>query len=164
MKFKAFLQDTEHDIEVRAKGALFIVTIDGMAHEVDAAQVDATFYSLLVQNKSYDVSVDADGRDQYVVRHGGFARRVRLVNPLTIAAGAHAVAAGPVDVRAVMPGRVLKLLVVEGDAVEEGQPLAVLEAMKMENDILAPKAGRVAVIRVAAGQAVEAGEKLLVVA
>jgi biotin carboxyl carrier protein len=163
VKFRAFLANTGHDIEVRAKGALYIVTIDGMAHEVDAAPVDATFYSLLVQNKSYDVSVDADGRDHFVVRHGGFSRRVKLVNPLTIAAGAHVVAAGPADVRAVMPGRVVKLLVAEGDAVEEGQPIAVLEAMKMENDIVAPKAGRVATIRVGAGQAVEGGEKLLVI-
>jgi biotin carboxyl carrier protein len=62
-----------------------------------------------------------------------------------------------------MPGKVVRLLVNEGDSVEEGQGLVVVEAMKMENEIGAPKAGRVNSIAVEAGQAVEAGAELLVI-
>lgn len=163
MKFKGFLDDEVHEVEVRPLPRGYVVTIDGVAREVDTAPLEAAFYSLIVNGASYDVSVYEEGRDAYIVRHGGFARRIRLINPLTMAAGAPAVGPGPVAVNAVMHGRVVKLLVAEDEEVKEGQPLLVLEAMKMENDIPAPKAGRVIEVCVAAGQAVETGEKLAVV-
>jgi biotin carboxyl carrier protein len=60
-----------------------------------------------------------------------------------------------------MPGVVVSLLVTEGDVVEEGQPLLVLEAMKMQNEIAAPAAGSVRLIHVQEGEAVSAGAKLV---
>ena len=63
--------------------------------------------------------------------------------------------------KSVMPGVVVSLLVAEGDAVEEGQPLLVLEAMKMQNEIAAPAAGSVRLIHVQEGEAVSAGAKLV---
>ena len=60
-----------------------------------------------------------------------------------------------------MPGKVLQVLVKEGDAVEEGQPLLVLEAMKMENVIKAAVNGKVSVVKAAQGQAVEKGALLV---
>ena len=64
------------------------------------------------------------------------------------------------DVKAPIPGRVLRILVKPGDAVEAGMPLVVLEAMKMENEVRAPRDGTIASIDVAAGQAVGAGDVL----
>ena len=63
--------------------------------------------------------------------------------------------------KSVMPGVVVSLLVTEGDVVEEGQPLLVLEAMKMQNEIAAPAAGAVRLIHVDEGEAVSAGAKLV---
>ena len=163
MKLTAFLGDEERALEVRPAPRGYVVAIDGVETEVDVAVVEPDTYSLLVGGLSYDVSVHDEGRDGYVVRRGGFARRLRIVNPLSVTAGAHAVPEGPVPALAVLAGRVVKLLVAPGDEVREGQPLLVLEAMKMENDILAPKAGPVREILVAAGQAVESGEKLAIV-
>lgn len=163
MKFKAYIGEAEHDIEVEPIPGGYVVSIDGVAHEVDTAYRGASFYSLVSDHRSYDVAVHDEGPDTYTVRHGGFARKLRIVNPLVVAAGARTVPAGPVPVRAVMPGRVVKLLVDEGAEVRAEQPLLVLEAMKMENDILAPKDGRVTQVRVTAGQAVENAETLLVV-
>ena len=60
-----------------------------------------------------------------------------------------------------MPGRIVKVLVAAGDAVTAGQPLLVMEAMKMENEIRAPKAGTVADLRVAEGASVDAHAVLL---
>ena len=60
-----------------------------------------------------------------------------------------------------MPGRVVAIDVEEGDAVERGQRILVIEAMKMENDVKAPRDGRVRSIRVAPGDAVDAGQPLL---
>lgn len=62
-----------------------------------------------------------------------------------------------------MPGTILKLLVNVGDSVTENQPLMILEAMKMENEIVASQAGTVAAIHVTQGQTVNAGEGLITI-
>ena len=62
-----------------------------------------------------------------------------------------------------MPGKVVRVLVQPGDAVEAGQGLVVVEAMKMQNEMKSPKAGRVAEVRTRADAAVVAGEALIVV-
>ena len=72
------------------------------------------------------------------------------------------VAAG--SLLAPMPGKIVRVNVGEGDAVEDGDELVVLEAMKMEHRVLAPQAGRVTEVRVAAGDTVEAGVVLVVIA
>ena len=66
-------------------------------------------------------------------------------------------------VAAPMPGKIVKLLVREGETVSEGQGVIVIEAMKMQNELKAPRAGTVEEIRVTENQAVNAGESLLVV-
>lgn len=66
------------------------------------------------------------------------------------------------SVTAPIPGQVLEVKVVEGEAVKAGQPLLVMEAMKMENVVNAPVAGKVGSIRVHAGDAVSQGQELLV--
>lgn len=68
---------------------------------------------------------------------------------------------GPKGVLAPMPGTLLQVLVAEGQDVEEGQPLFVIEAMKMQNEVASPLAGRIRNLRAAAGQAVEARQLLV---
>lgn len=63
-----------------------------------------------------------------------------------------------------MPGTILKVLVNVGDTVSENQPLMILEAMKMENEIVAGMAGTVSAIHVSSGQAVDAGDNLITIA
>jgi glutaconyl-CoA/methylmalonyl-CoA decarboxylase subunit gamma len=163
VKLKGYLDDREHAIEVIPIEGGYRVSVDGVARNVDTAHIVSSFYSLLSDGKSYYVSVQEAAQGQYVVWHGGFARRIRIVNPLAVTAGATAASDGPMAVTAVMAGRVVKLLVSEGDEVRAGQPVVVLEAMKMENDIPAPKDGIVREIHVTPGQTVETAEKLLVV-
>ncbi len=87
---------------------------------------------------------------------------MRLEDPLRGAARSGArTDAGRIDVCSVMPGKVTNLLVREGDEVRAGQGLVVIEAMKMENEIAAPKAGRVVAISVQPGEPVYAGSVLL---
>ena len=74
-------------------------------------------------------------------------------------AGAH----GEQKIVAPMPGRVVRVLVAAGDHVEPRQPVIVVEAMKMENELRSPKAGRVTDVAVAAGTSVEAGRVLVVI-
>jgi biotin carboxyl carrier protein len=74
-------------------------------------------------------------------------------------AGAH----GEQKVVAPMPGRVVRVLVTAGDEVQTRQPVVVVEAMKMENELRSPKTGRVKDVPVAAGASVEAGRVLMVI-
>ena len=74
-------------------------------------------------------------------------------------AGAHH---GPTDVRAIIPGRVVSVAVAVGEDVEAGQQLLVVEAMKMENELRAPRAGTVERVAVGPGQTVELGDTLIV--
>jgi biotin carboxyl carrier protein len=70
---------------------------------------------------------------------------------------------GRQEIAAPMPGKVVRVLVKVGDAVEEGQGVVVVEAMKMQNEMKSPKAGTVAEVRTRADATVSAGEVLIVV-
>ena len=87
--------------------------------------------------------------------------RARLRERATSARG-EAGGGGPVELRAIIPGRVVSVDVAEGDAVEAGGRLLVVEAMKMQNELRAPRAGTVSNVAVGAGQTVELGDLLLV--
>ncbi len=70
---------------------------------------------------------------------------------------------GPLELRAIIPGRVVAVDVADGDVVEAGQRVLVVEAMKMQNELRAPRAGTIGRVAVGAGQTVELGDLLLVV-
>ena len=84
--------------------------------------------------------------------------RERLLAEAETAAGAHA---GPIEVRATLPGLVVTVGVAVGDEVAEGATLLTIEAMKMQNEVRAPRAGTVIEVAVAAGQAVATGASLV---
>ncbi|MGH9368587.1 MAG: biotin/lipoyl-containing protein [Thermoanaerobaculia bacterium] len=94
------------------------------------------------------------------------ARRVELADPLRdrlTHAGDSEAGSGQEEIRALMPGRVVEVRVAEGDSVQPGQVLVVLEAMKMQNEIRASSGGRVVRCTTAAGEAVEGRALLLVI-
>jgi biotin carboxyl carrier protein len=72
-------------------------------------------------------------------------------------------ASGPLEVRAAIPGRVVSVSVTEGDEIEAGGTLLVLEAMKMQNELRAARAGRIQRVAAAAGQTIELGDLLAVI-
>ena len=82
--------------------------------------------------------------------------------PKAAPAPAAAVPAGAATVSAPMPGKIMSVAVKPGDAVKRGQVLLILEAMKMQNEIMAPGDGKVADVRVAAGQSVNTGDVMVV--
>lgn len=81
---------------------------------------------------------------------------------LSHGSGGGASAGGRINILSPMPGKVVNVLCAEGDEVAEGQGIIVVEAMKMQNELAAPRAGKVIEIRGAAGQTVNAGEILAV--
>lgn len=108
------------------------------------------------------VEVVVDGwRFEFEVQDAGRAAlRERASRPRTEAGPAD----GPLEIRAIIPGRVAAVTVVAGDAVLAGQAVLVVEAMKMQNELRVPRNGTVSRVAVAAGQTIEVGDLLLVLA
>ncbi len=146
---------------------LFRVNYDGLTRLVDATRVEADTLSVLFPEDgcaSHEVGF-AEGLvsgELSVHLHGGTLTAV--VNGRRSRRGAAlAAAAGEQRIIAPMPGKVLRVLVAPGDQIAGRQPLVVVEAMKMENELSCPRPGRVKEVAVAAGQSVEAGRLLVVV-
>ena len=149
-------------VEVRGKDGRYVVTLDGRPLEVDLQETGRDFVSLLIDGRSYEVGL---GR-----RPGGYTVVLTddslNVDLADAARGASAVkkgTSGPAQVTAPMPWKLVRLLVSPGQEVTAGQGLVVVEAMKMENELRAPRAGRVKELHVREGQAVETGALLAVV-
>ena len=85
-------------------------------------------------------------------------RREQLLADAEVASRGHG---GPIDVRASLPGLVVAVKAAEGSEVAEGDPLLTIEAMKMQNEVRAPRAGRIGTVAVAAGEKVATGALLL---
>jgi biotin carboxyl carrier protein len=150
------------EVTVERENGRYMVRVDGVPHLVDAHKLEGDFYSIVSGGRSYEVSVEADG-DGYRVRHGAAEQLVTITDPGRRARESLDGGEGPAQITTAMPGKVVRVLVAEGDAVEAGQGLIVVEAMKMENEIASPKAGSVESIKVQPGQAVEGGALLAVV-
>jgi biotin carboxyl carrier protein len=152
-------------IDVRRSGDRWQVTVDGRPVEVDLAMAGGRL-SLLIDQRSYEVAVERRSAVDVLVRVNGREVPVALGRRGSAAAPAGSGAgpvAGPAAIIAPMPGRVVKLLVNAGDPVAVRQGVIVVEAMKMENELRAPKAGTVRELRVAEGALVEAGATLAVI-
>ncbi len=118
---------------------------------------DMKNYTITVNGNVYDVTVE-EGASTGAVS----APAAPKAAPKAAAAAKPAATgtAGSVKINAPMPGKIVDVKVKVGDAVKKGQTVLVLEAMKMENDIVAPEDGTVASINAAVGSAVEAGETI----
>jgi biotin carboxyl carrier protein len=151
-------------VQVERGGGQVIVELSGRRVAVDVEEISEGAYSLLIDGRSYDVTVGIE-ENQYHVSVNRSQFEVCLRNPRKLrnrpALGRDS--AGPMSVAAPMPGKIVKLLVREGETVSEGQGVIVIEAMKMQNELKAPRTGTVEAIRVTENQAVNAGESLLVV-
>lgn len=162
MKISAKVGNDVHEVTIERRGGLYHVEVGGESHSVDARKLEGDFLSIVTSGRSYEVSVETL-RDGYVVRHGAAEQRVTLSDPGRRAREEQQAADGPERIVSVMPGKVVRILVREGDDVQPGQGLVVIEAMKMENEITAEKPGRVTSISVKPDQAVETGAELLVI-
>lgn len=139
------------------------IRIDGQIVEADAHLVRPGVLSLLIGGQSYRVVLDPDTSNPAL--HVGSERiPYRIDDPRSLRSRRrHAAADGPVTLKASMPGRVVRVLVEQGDAVAAHQGVVVVEAMKMQNEVKAPKEGRVRELRVSAGDTVSAGDILAVI-
>ena len=158
MKYVASIDDQDIAIDVDAEGQVCSMTVEGSSDDVDCVRISAASYSVIIAGKSYHLQVHQNQRGVEVL-HRNRPVKVLLKDETdllrekygmgTIAAEMHGVIQAPI------PGRVVRISVNEGDPVERGASLMVLEAMKMENEIKADIAGRIDKIHVDEGQNIE---------
>mgnify|MGYP001389058202 CR=1 FL=1 len=149
------------DVTELPSGALE-VTVGGRKVAVDVASLGATLnvhvdgrvVDLTTEGTPPEIGAIASGQRAYVRVE---SERMRAA----LAAKKGGASVSDKSVKAPMPGRVVRMLVAEGDDVDAGQSLCVVEAMKMENEVKARAAGKIAKIHVAEGETVDANAKLI---
>lgn len=131
---------------------------------VSAIEVEPGTYSILIGGHSYEVRTGPLPEGQTWVDVAGRRQHLDLRDPRNGRPGSGTASrSGQATLKAPMPGKVVRILVAEGDIVEAGQGLAVVEAMKMQNEMKAPRAGVVKSIKAREGATVAAGEALMVI-
>ncbi|MGH9745199.1 MAG: biotin/lipoyl-containing protein [Candidatus Acidiferrales bacterium] len=165
MKLQIALNGKPHGVELARIGQRLRCTIDGAPLEADAVEIAPGIYSILIDGESLEARVEPDRRGlRLTVGDREWHAEVRDPREWRRNQSGAAEAEGRQQVLAPMPGKIVRVLIGAGDAVEAKQGLFVVEAMKMQNEIRSPKSGTVERLLVKEGQTVNAGEVLAIVA
>jgi len=156
-------REVEVSVEA-AEGGRWRVGIAGEAREVDAREIRPGTWSLIIDGRAY--LVDLDKRKKGTALSSRLAEAVAVIEDarrkrLAKAAHREGLASPGEEVRAPIAGKVVKMLVAVGEQVAVGQGVVVVEAMKMENELVAERGGTVAAVHKEAGQPVETGDLLV---
>ena len=173
MRYSVTVADKHYTLDVEQDEAhQWHVTLDGVPLIIDRAQINPGHFSMRISERSYEIfvrSLPNDGASDakgFEVLLDGLPQTVEVVDERRHALAGLAKgrgATGEVTLKAPMPGLVAQVLVTAGDTVERGQRVVVLEAMKMQNDLLSPRTGVVRAVRTTQGQAVNLGQPLVVI-
>jgi len=164
MKLIAVFDGKTVPIDIVKKNGKFGLTIGNESFTVDAIRTKHQVISLLVEGKSYEAGVDKKGNSFSVsfyndtIHFDLFEARKHKATEFT----RKSVPSGPLKVVAPMPGKIVKLAVTENTQVNQGDALLVMEAMKMQNELKAPRAGLVKKIQVKEGEPVSPSQILLI--
>ncbi len=177
MTFIATADNEEHRVIVDdhdKEDGVYSVDLNGKKFRVDAHTMPSQIVTALIDNKSYDLDIDDEDHQSCDPLDGRLAIRVRgrvvrlemleerrnKIKTTQCSKFAHA---GNIQINSPMPGKVLRYLVFEGEEVVQGQGVVVIEAMKMENELQAPRAGVIRSLCAQAGAAVSGGTLLLTI-
>jgi biotin carboxyl carrier protein len=133
---------------------------DGPIREANVESPEPCVYSVLLDGRSYEARVE-ERPDSLIVVIDGYRFEIEVRDPRRWSRkGSAAGAAGIQTVTAPMPGKVVRVLVAAGETVQHGQGIAVIEAMKMQNEMKSPRAGKILTLPTKEGATVAAGEIL----
>ena len=169
MRLNAEIDDEKVALEVKREGGRVLGEVGGRLYELEVRELGAGQYLLIHEGRVYECRVGAEpgsaGRGALRVSVGAREYGIRLTDPkhLRGAGAGGGEQGGRAQLKAPMPGKIVRVLVEAGQAVESGQGLVVVEAMKMQNELKSPKSGTVAELRAEPGATVNAGDVLVVV-
>jgi len=167
LKLKAQLAGQEYELTLGRDERRVVADIDGRHYELEVREIGDEEYLLLDGFYVYDCRLAGSRgqRDFFEVYLRSNRYDVRVIDPKRLrgsqSSGGHD--SGEAQIVVPMPGKVVRVLVEVGSRVEVGTGIAVVEAMKMQNEMKAPKAGTVVSLRVAPGATVNAGDVLAVI-
>jgi len=163
MKHTLIIDGEPLELELSYSGTQVEAEISGRKYALDAIAVETGVYWLNWNNRSIEVAVTAD-KAGYTVSLNGQRFSIEVVDPRTaLRRAAQGGYDGAFELRAPMPGKVVKVLVAENAHVETNQGILVIEAMKMQNELKSPKKGVVRRLAVKEAAAVNAGDVLAIV-
>ncbi|MGH9947417.1 MAG: biotin/lipoyl-containing protein [Pyrinomonadaceae bacterium] len=164
MKLQAEIGGDQHQIELRRNGDAVTAIIDEAEFDVEVSEPEPNVFLIKKDGKVYETYVaPAKGLGQpRSVTVNGREFEIKLIDPkrLRSSAGSDESTDGTAEIKTAMPGKVVRILVEVGAAVNKGDGVLVVEAMKMQNELKSPKDGTVKEIRFAEGDTVTAGEVL----
>ncbi len=167
MKLKAVVSSSEHEISLDLVNGGTMAEVDGRHHELEVRDSDNGNYLIIEGPNVYKCRVEArhEAKDSFAVVLRGQSFDITLIDPKRLrsaqTSGAHD--QGAAQITSPMPGKIVRVLVETGTHVEAGTGIVVVEAMKMQNEMKAPKAGMVVSINAEAGATVNAGDVLAVI-
>jgi len=165
MTYDIIVDGKTHHVEVTRGEKLWLCTVDGQEMEVDAALTARDVLSVLVGERAYEIKRERSlqGELHMVIGSARYAVEVQDPRSLRTRRAVAGAEAGPQKIKAAMPGKIVRIMVSEGEEVTAGQGIIVMEAMKMQNEMKSPKDGRVQKILTAEGSTVNAGDTLAII-
>src|SRR5208282_2701038 len=169
MKYEVLIDERSYRVELERTASGYECKVDGEPFALDVVPTVPNTLSILHQGRSFEVTREvaressSTGEMHLRVGTQHFLAEVRDPRSLRSRRTHASADAGPARICAPMPGKVIRLLAAEGDQVEAGQGLLVVEAMKMQNEIQSTKSGKVTKIAVREASAVNAGDLLVIV-
>jgi biotin carboxyl carrier protein len=165
MKYQTIVNGETFDVEINQDGRILV---NGEERVVDFRELRrGELYSLLLDYRSFEAAVE-ERDDLYHVLMAGDLYEVKVTDErsrrLESAFMAFGDTGGEVSIRAPMPGLIVRVAVVEGQAIKKGETVVILESMKMENELKSPRDGTVRHVSVAAGDSVEQNKTLVSIA
>lgn len=164
MKLEGLIEDHKHSIELNAAADTAVAVIDGRRYEIEFSHPEPGVILIKHEGKVFEASVSRlpGEPDLFQIYIGGRDVEVKIIDRkrLRDSASESAASDGPAQIKANMPGKVVRLLASVGTAVEKGDGILIVEAMKMQNEMKAPRSGILREIRVGEGSTVSAGDTL----
>ena len=163
MTYDVAIDGKSYRLDVNHIDGAWSCRLDGREVEVDAVLARPNVLSLRLGTKAFEVKCERVGADIHIwVGSQRFAAEIR--DPRSLRGRIKAADdEGPRKLTAPMPGKVVRLLLTQGSAVDAGGGVLVVEAMKMQNEVKSPKKGTIQRILVSEGAAVNAGDVLAIV-
>jgi len=164
MLYHIVIDGKDYRLELAENQKRWSCRLHGRELVLDVVVIGRDVLSLIVGNKNYEVRREFTATDVHLwvgnVRYAAEVRDPRSLRARKIRTGA---ADGAKKLVAAMPGKVVRVLVLENTAIELGQGVLVVEAMKMQNELKSPKKGQVKKILVSEGAAINTGDVLAIV-